>query len=135
MPSDHGQGNQGMTSAEALGGGCCPLALSQGCCIGAYLAPFCQHTSRQQRAVGARDLCSSLISSSSRFVLAAASTLTEQPICETRAGDRLYCELWSQQETCPWHGTDPKYLTSCVPPRGSGIVQTSLPRQLNGHSH
>lgn len=77
----------------------------------AYLAPFCQHTSKQQRATWAIDLHSCLISSVSRYVLAAATTFAEQPICETNAGEHLCCVLCSQHEIRPWHRTDPKHLT------------------------
>lgn len=100
-----------MTSTQALGRQWCTLPLAQGCCIGAYLAPFCQHTSKQPCATWAIDLHSCLISSVLRYLLAAATTFTEQPICETNAGEHLYCVLCSQHEIRPWHRTDLKHLT------------------------
>lgn len=106
-PSDHGQGSQVIISTQALERQWCPLPLAPGYCTGAYLALFCHHTSREQCATRAIDLHSCLFSSVLRYVLAAATTFVEQPICETNAGEHL----WSQHEIRPWHRTDTKHLT------------------------
>lgn len=82
-----------MISTQALGRQRCPLPLALGCRLSAYLAPFCQHAPKQQCATWATGLHSCSISSVSRYVLAAATTFTEQPICETNAGEHLYWVL------------------------------------------